>query len=150
VAFGLLFAFWQPLPPTIYSFQEPVACIPFYALAVSGFVVLVITFMQFDHLALLGLRQVWAYYQQQSIDVSFQTPGLYRYVRHPLMLGLLLVFWGTPHLTLGRLLFNLGMTAYILLALVWEERDLVREFGKAYEEYQRRVPKLMPWKGKQA
>jgi protein-S-isoprenylcysteine O-methyltransferase Ste14 len=150
LAFVLLFALWQTLPQAIYSFNESAVAIPMHGLAVLGLIVALISVMQLDSLSLLGLRQVLAYYRGQTLESPFQTPGLYGYVRHPLMLGFLLVFWGTPHLTLGRLLFNMGMTAYILLALVWEERDLVREFGKAYEDYQRRVPKILPWKGKPA
>jgi protein-S-isoprenylcysteine O-methyltransferase Ste14 len=150
LAFLLLFALWQPLPQAAYSFNEPIAVIPMYGLAVLGLIVGLISVMQLDPLSLLGLRQVLAFYRGQTPQSSFQTPGLYRYVRHPLMLGFLLIFWATPNLTLGRLLFNMGMTAYILLALVWEERDLVREFGKAYEDYQRRVPKILPWGGSRA
>src|ERR1044071_3877431 len=73
-----------------------------------------------------------------------QTPVLYKLVRHPLMLGFLIAFWATPHMTLGHLLFALGMTAYILIWLCYEERDLLQTFGTAYQAYRRHVPMLIP------
>jgi protein-S-isoprenylcysteine O-methyltransferase Ste14 len=74
----------------------------------------------------------------------FQERFLYRYTRHPLMLGFLLAFWSTPQMTRGHLLFAAVTTAYILVALVIEERTLVALHGAAYEDYRRRVPKLIP------
>lgn len=75
---------------------------------------------------------------------TFTTPSLYRYVRHPLMLGFLVAFWAAPTMTVGHLLFAAGTTGYILLALELEERDLVDHFGDRYRNYRRRVPMLVP------
>jgi protein-S-isoprenylcysteine O-methyltransferase Ste14 len=100
---------------------------------------------QIDHFELFGLRQVVdALRGARDRMQAFKTPFLYRLVRHPLMLGLLLVFWATPHMTAGHLLFAVMTTAYILVGVRFEEKDLVAEFGASYEQYRRRVPMLVP------
>ncbi|MDP2497131.1 MAG: isoprenylcysteine carboxylmethyltransferase family protein, partial [Candidatus Palauibacterales bacterium] len=90
-------------------------------------------------------KQVWAAARGRDLDApEFQTPGLYRWVRHPLYLGFLLAFWCTPTMTAGHALFAGVWTGWILLAIRFEERDLVRHHGEAYREYRRRVRKLVP------
>jgi protein-S-isoprenylcysteine O-methyltransferase Ste14 len=143
----VLLVFWQPITLHIWDLRGTLGEWPIWLLAALGTAIVVVASFQIDHRGLMGLRQVWDYAtRRQSGDLPFQTPGLYRFVRHPLMVGLLIAFWATPYLTVGRLLFNAGMTAYILLALRWEERDLQSQFGSAYADYRRRVPMLLPWK----
>src|SRR5262249_42589381 len=102
------------------------------------------TFM-IDHFDLFGLRQAFSALRGATMPgQSFRTPLLYKIVRHPLMLGFLLVFWAAPTMTAGHLLFAAVSTAYILVALQLEERDLIAAFGTTYQEYRRRVPMLLP------
>jgi len=104
-----------------------------------------------NHFDLFGLRQVWLYLLDRPYrTLRFGTPGPYRIVRHPLYVGWLFAFWMTPTMTLAHLLFSIATTAYILLAIKWEERDLAGEHGDAYENYRRSVPMLVPFARRQA
>jgi len=94
-----------------------------------------------DHFEMFGVRQVAAHRGPAAV---FKAPLLYRVVRHPIMLGFLLAFWATPHMTAGHLLFAAMTTGYILVGVRLEERDLVAQFGAIYEKYRQRVPMLMP------
>lgn len=102
-----------------------------------------------DHFELFGLRQVVLHARGRNDegDKSFRTPGLYRFVRHPIYSGFVLGLWGTPHMTVGHALFAGGLTVYILIGVRDEEADLTRHFGEQYVEYRRRVPMLLPFRG---
>ena len=127
MAFVVLFWLWRPLPRVIWDLRDTPAEWPVWFVAGLGGLFLLAASFQLDHWDLMGLRQVWEHAASRPArDVPFQTPGLYRFVRHPLIAGLLLALWATPYLTVGRLLFNAGMTGYVLLALRWEEHDLMR------------------------
>ncbi|NJO12359.1 MAG: isoprenylcysteine carboxylmethyltransferase family protein [Gammaproteobacteria bacterium] len=109
---------------------------------------LTVTFF-INHFDLFGLRQVWLpLIGKPYTPVAFVTPLPYRYVRHPLYFGFLLAFWMTPTMTLGHLVFALATTAYIVLAIQFEERDLMAEHGASYENYRRAVPMLVPGRGR--
>ena len=145
LALLLLFRNWQPIGIEIWTVESPALRAALWTLFAAGWsTVLVVTFL-IDHFDLFGLRQVWLPLVGKPYKrIPFRTPLPYRVVRHPLYAGFLLAFWSTPHMTLAHLLFALVTTAYIVVAIQFEEQDLVAEFGPAYEEYRRRVPMLLP------
>jgi methanethiol S-methyltransferase len=141
----LLFAFWQPLGGTVWDIQRPAGRAALWTLyALGWFAVLTTTFL-INHFDLFGLRQVWLYFRGKPYThISFRTPGPYQFVRHPLYVGWITTFWATPTMTLTHMLFALGLTGYILIAIPFEERDLIQYHGKNYAEYRRRIPMLIP------
>ena len=140
----LIFWQWRPIPAAIWRVEGlPAATLT--ALFWMGWLIALASTFQIDHFELFGLRQAVDTLRGAAARVqAFKTPFLYRLVRHPLMLGLLLAFWATPHMTAGHLLFAVMNTAYILVGVRLEERDLMAEFGASYEHYRQRVPMLMP------
>ncbi len=101
-----------------------------------GLLILLWSTFLIDHFDLFGLKQAWARFRERPFEPPrFMTPMLYRIVRHPLYVGWLLIFWGTPRMSLGHLLFAAGMSAYIFIAIRYEERDLVSFHGEKYERY---------------
>ncbi len=142
----LVFWQWQPLGGIVWNVQNPAGRMVILALfAFCWSLVLVSTFL-INHFDLFGLRQVWLFLRGKPyVALRFGTPGPYRLVRHPLYVGWFFAFWMTPVMTFAHLLFAIATTAYILIAIQFEERDLVREHGETYEEYRRRVPMLVPF-----
>lgn len=149
LALLLLFWQWRPIGIEVWSVDNATARAVLWTLFAAGWgTVLIVTFL-INHFDLFGLRQVWLpLIGRPYTKVSFRTPLPYRFVRHPLYFGFLLAFWMTPTMTLAHLVFALATTAYIVLAIQFEERDLVSEHGAAYEEYRRRVPMLLPVRGR--
>jgi protein-S-isoprenylcysteine O-methyltransferase Ste14 len=140
----LIFWLWRPIVTPVWHVEGwPAALLT--ATFWMGWLIALISTFQIDHFELFGLRQVVDALRGATARVqALKTPLLYRLVRHPLMLGLLLAFWATPHMTAGHLLFAVLSTAYILVGVRLEERDLVAEFGTSYEQYRDRVPMLAP------
>ena len=112
---------------------------------ILGVLVLLWATFLIDHFDLFGLRQSWMnLLDRPLVPLVFRTTLLYRVVRHPIMLGFLIAFWFTPHMTAGHLLFATGMTVYILIGVRHEERDLVEALGPAYAAYRRETPAFVP------
>jgi protein-S-isoprenylcysteine O-methyltransferase Ste14 len=140
--FLLLFWQWRPIPVTVWRLDGWPAGV-MIATSVLGWLIALTSTYLIDHFELFGLRQSFNWHGKKT-RVTFRTPFLYRLVRHPLMFGFLLAFWATPHMTAGHLLFAVMMTGYILVGVALEEKDLLAQFGSAYERYRSRVPMLIP------
>ena len=141
----LLFWQWQPMGATVWEVTTPIGAALLYGLFAVGWLTVLYTTFLLNHFDLFGLRQVWLYLRGVPYTpVSFQMPGPYRHVRHPLYVGWLLAFWATPTMTAAHLFFALMTTAYILVAIQLEERDLVSAHGQAYARYRQQVPMLIP------
>ena len=137
--------FWQPLPHVVWQFDSGVARVGLWVVFAVGVIVSAASTFAFDHAHLFGLRQAWCAWRNTQVpEPPFHTPWLYRQVRHPMQLGILLFLWSTPTMTLGQFQLALGFTAYILVGLQFEERALIRQFGDNYIAYQARVPMLIP------
>lgn len=149
LALVLLFWQWRPMGVVIWDVTDPVGRGLLYGLYWCGWLTVLVTTFLINHFDLFGLRQSWlALVGKPYTHLAFKTPGPYRFVRHPLYVGWLLAFWATPTMTIGHLAFALGMTAYILVAIGFEERDLATFHGLAYEDYRRKVPMLVPRLGR--
>jgi protein-S-isoprenylcysteine O-methyltransferase Ste14 len=144
-----LFAFWEPIGGVVWSVQSPVGQALLYAGFAFGWLLVLVSTFLINHFDLFGLRQVWLQLRRRPYTaLKFGTPVLYRYVRHPLYVGWFFAFWCTPTMTIAHLVFAIATTAYILIAIQLEERDLVAEHPE-YEQYRKRVPMLVPFTKRQ-
>lgn len=145
LALILLFWGWRPIPATIWEVTNPAAAGLLWALFAAGWGIVLLSTFLINHFELFGLQQAWfALRRKAAAAPQFRQPLFYRFVRHPLYSGFLLAFWAIPHMTAGHLLFSAGMTAWMLLAIRAEEKDLIALFGRDYEAYRARVGMLAP------
>lgn len=146
----LLYIFWRPMGGTIWSVEDPALQIILYAVCAFGWLLVLVTTFLINHFELFGLRQVWRYLlKKENEPLKFVTPGPYKMIRHPLYFGFLLAFWATPVMTVSHLFFSIMTTAYILVAIQFEEKDLIREHGKKYINYRKAIPMILPFRKKQ-
>jgi protein-S-isoprenylcysteine O-methyltransferase Ste14 len=145
LALALLFWQWRPITGTVWEISNPAARLAMHALFALGWTIVLLSTFMINHFDLFGLRQVWLRARGADYtDVPFVTRGFYNFVRHPIMLGFLIAFWATPHLTMGHLLFAIATSAYIFIGIFFEERDLAAAHGRSFEEYRRSVPMILP------
>lgn len=145
VALTLLMALWQPMIAVVWDVGAFAPAL--WVLFALGFVIVFTAVFLIDAFDLFGLKQAFA---TRPHHVPFKTPWLYRQIRHPIMSGMILAAWSAPVMTQGRFFLAALLTAYILIALQYEERDLRTAHGKDYEEYSRRVPRLIPRIGRKS
>lgn len=142
---ALLLAFWQPVPLVIWNIETEAVRWLLHATFIIGWGIVVYSSFLIDHFDLFGLRQVYLHYRGMPYsNVPFKVHSLYRYIRHPMMLGFILALWATPVMTLGHLVLAAGFTLFIFTGLWFEERDLIRNFGRQYMEYRHRTSMVIP------
>jgi protein-S-isoprenylcysteine O-methyltransferase Ste14 len=145
LTFALLFWQWRPIPAVFWHVANPVARLLVESAFWAGWVIALVSTFLIDHFDLFGLSQVYLYATGRPYTpADFKVVGLYRWMRHPLMTGFLLAFWASSIMTLGHLLFAVAMTVYIIVALQFEERDLVSVYGERYKAYRSEAGMLLP------
>lgn len=141
-----LFLLWQPMGGVVWDAAHPVSRVVLDGLGFAGWGLVLFSTFLINHFDLFGLRQVWLRFRRLPYTpLKFRTPAVYSVVRHPLYVGWLMAFWFTPTMTMAHLVFAIGTTLYILVAIQFEERDLIAEHGESYRDYRRRVPMLVPF-----
>jgi methanethiol S-methyltransferase len=147
LALILLFWQWRPLPTVVWHIDDPQVAMAVTGLSLVGWLIVLTSTFLINHFELFGLHQVANNLAGRSMPAPrFHTPLYYKFVRHPLYLGFIIAFWAAPTMTAGRLLFAAVTTAYIIVGILLEERDLVDLFGDDYRRYRARVSMLVPWR----
>ena len=141
----LLFWKWHPIKGVIWDVRNPNGRTILQGLFWIGWGMVLVSTWLVDHFDLFGLKQVFYYAQGKRIEPPpFKNPALYKIVRHPIYLGFIIAFWATPRMTSGHLFFAIMTTAYILVAIQFEERDLIKFYGDQYRHYRQQVSMLFP------
>jgi len=147
----ILFAFWRPIEGTLWSVTNPMFQTVLWALFGLGWGIVLISTFLLNHFELFGLQQAWLNLRgRQAEPHQLRQPMLYKWIAHPLYAGFFLAFWATPHMSYGHLLLAVGMSAYMLIAIRYEERDLTDYYGEDYTAYRRTVGMIFPRFGRRA
>jgi len=141
-----LYYYWQPMTTYIWHVENETARLVIWAVFGVGVLTVLLSTFMIGHFELFGLTQVLRnYLGKDGIEPSFRAPGFYKLVRHPIMTGFIIAAWATPDMSQGHFLFALVSTIYIVVALKFEEKDLVDSLGTIYQTYQKDVPQLFPF-----
>jgi protein-S-isoprenylcysteine O-methyltransferase Ste14 len=146
LALILLFLFWRPIPASLWSVDTQGGAAILWALFALGWLIVLVSTFLISHFELFGLAQVWGHARGagEVAPPTFRTPFFYRWIRHPLYSGFFLAFWATPHMSTGHLLLAAGLSIYMLIAIRYEESDLVDTFGDDYRHYRTSTGMLTP------
>jgi protein-S-isoprenylcysteine O-methyltransferase Ste14 len=147
----ILFSLWRPIEGTIWSVTNPLGETILWGLFAIGWLVVLLSTFLLNHFELFGLQQAWFHLRgRQAQPHQLRQPLFYKWVAHPLYSGFFLAFWATPHMSAGHLLLSAGMSAYMLIAIRYEERDLIRYYGEDYTNYRKSVGMIFPRFGRRA
>lgn len=147
LALLLIFWKWQPMTDVIWTIENSTVAFGIQILYFVGWLIVLLSTFMISHFELFGLTQIIDNLKNKTTNPpTFQINYFYGLVRHPIMLGFLIAFWAAPTMTLGHLLFTVVTSVYIFIAVKFlEEKDLKDALGKTYEEYQEKVPMLIPF-----
>jgi protein-S-isoprenylcysteine O-methyltransferase Ste14 len=138
---------WRPMPAIVWQIDDPDVAVTVATVSLGGWIIVLTSTFMINHFELFGLHQVTNHLTDREMPaVRFRTPLYYRLVRHPIYLGFIVAFWAAPVMTVGHLLFAAVTTAYILIGIFLEERDLIELFGDEYRQYRKQVSMLLPWR----
>lgn len=145
VALIILFLLWRPIGGTVWDASGTALELLLWALFALGWLTVLISTFLVNHFELFGLQQAWLHARgRTAAEPQFRQPLLYKLIRHPIYAGFFLALWATPVMSLGHLLLSVGLSAYMLIGIRHEERDLVGQFGEQYVAYRERVGMLLP------
>ncbi|MDH5379013.1 MAG: NnrU family protein [Gammaproteobacteria bacterium] len=137
--------FWQEIPGTVWQVENGIGQVVLWALYGFGLVYLLLATFVTNHFELMGLRQVYLYFTNKPYKaLPFTNKYMYRYSRHPMMLGMLLIFWATPVMSVTHAVLATLFTSYLAIGIFLEERDLVRNFGETYRKYKKSIAMFIP------
>ncbi len=146
LAFIALFTGWQPVPGVLWTIENPTLVTATRVVGGMGWLIALLSTFLTTHFVLFGRRQVWLNWQRQAYSpVPFKENFFYRWIRHPMMLGLLIAFWAAPVMSVSHALFSAGMSIYIVIGIHFEERGLKRELGQPYQDYVQRTVRFLPF-----
>lgn len=145
ITLAVLMFYWQPMEGVIWQAQGETTITALWSVFGLGWVLVFIATFLTDHFDLFGLRQTWLFFVKKTYtDVKFTEHIFYHWIRHPMMLGLILAFWSIPTMTVGHLVFSIGMSIYVLVGIYFEEKGLAKAIGEPYTDYQQRTAKIIP------
>jgi len=145
LALMLLFWQWQPIDLMIWNVSNSIWGNVLMGISLLGWLIVLVSTFLISHFDLFGLRQVYCYFTKQEYSrLPFSKPALYKIVRHPIYLGFILAFWGTSVMSMAHFVFAIAMTVYIVLAIQFEEQDLLNFYGEMYRNYREKVSMLIP------